>query len=176
MGNKGTVYSGLADAVALAEFAHRNQRDHAGMPYIDHPKRVLASVQGQNALPFVQIAAVLHDVIEDTPFSREVLLTLGVPEAAVNLVWLLSRNNGTTGDQYYLNIRENYGATMIKLADIDDNMLPWRRAYLSQEKQDRLAIKYARARDILKFADPDGDSSFTETAQVRYRMAKREAE
>jgi (p)ppGpp synthase/HD superfamily hydrolase len=172
MGSKETVYSGLADAVALAEFAHRNQRDHAGMPYIDHPKRVLAAVQGQNALPYVQIAAVLHDVIEDTPFSREVLLTLGVPEAAVNLVWILSRNNGTSGDEYYYQVRDNPGARMVKLADIDDNMLPWRRAYLSQEKQDRLALKYARARDILDFYDPDSESGFTNTAQTRRLIAR----
>lgn len=166
------VYSGLADAVALAEFAHRNQRDHAGMPYIDHPKRVLAAIQGQHALPFVQIAAVLHDVIEDTPFSKDVLLAIGVPEAAVNLVWILSRNNGTSGDEYYYQVRDNAGARMVKLADIDDNMLPWRRSYLSQEKQTRLAIKYARARDILNFMDPDDDEGFSESAIARRRVAQ----
>ena len=35
----------LNDVIALAEFAHRNQTDQAGMPYIDHPRRVIQAVQ-----------------------------------------------------------------------------------------------------------------------------------
>jgi len=46
-------YNTLQDAIALAEFAHRNQHDKAGMPFIDHPKRVLASVQAQGVQPYV---------------------------------------------------------------------------------------------------------------------------
>lgn len=37
----------LSDAIALAEFAHRNQYDKAGMPYIAHPKRVMEAVQAR---------------------------------------------------------------------------------------------------------------------------------
>jgi hypothetical protein len=87
MGNKMT----LADCVRLAEFAHFHQRDKAGDEYIRHPKRVLVNVQAQGAQPYVQMAAVLHDVTEDTPFTPEMLLTLGVPEAAVEIVKLVDR-------------------------------------------------------------------------------------
>jgi (p)ppGpp synthase/HD superfamily hydrolase len=82
----------LGDIIALAEFAHRNQVDKAGMPYIEHPKRVMAAVQAQGHMPYVQMAAVLHDVTEDTAFTATMLLDLGVPEAAVEIVMLCDRN------------------------------------------------------------------------------------
>lgn len=83
----------LADMVALAEFAHRNQVDKAGMPYIEHPKRVMQSLQAQGTLPYVQMGGVLHDVTEDTAFTPEMLLALGVPDGAVEIVTLCDRNH-----------------------------------------------------------------------------------
>src|SRR5690349_2110807 len=159
----------LTDAIALAEFAHRNQVDKAGLPYIDHPKRVLAKVQAQGALPYVQIAAILHDVTEDTRFTPQMLLGLGFSEAAVNIVRLLDRNESAAqflvdprrlsnraflgiddpDDYYYIAILQNYGATMVKLADIEDNLSPWRLSYLSADTQARLQAKYAHAKELL---------------------------
>ena len=82
----------LQDCIDLATFAHRHQYDKAGEPYINHPLRVLESVKAIGAQPYVQMAAVLHDVTEDTPFTCDMLLTLGVPEAAVNIVKLVDRD------------------------------------------------------------------------------------
>lgn len=82
----------LADAIALAEFAHRNQTDKAGLPYIDHPRRVMETVKSQGALPYVQQAAILHDVTEDTTFTTDMLLALGFSEATVNVVRLVDRD------------------------------------------------------------------------------------
>ena len=159
MGNKFT----LADCVRLAEFAHFHQRDKAGDEYIRHPKRVLESVQAQGARPYVQMAAVLHDVTEDTPFTPEMLLALGVPEAAVEIVKLVDRGYsrnlyeaalgtteglplGVTADVfYYTEIKKNHGAVQVKLADIGDNLQPWRLSYLPDETQERLRAKYAKA-------------------------------
>lgn len=155
----------LADVVALAEFAHRNQTDKAGMPYIDHPRRVMQNVQSQGAMPYVQMAAILHDVTEDTSFTPQMLLDLGVPEAAVEVVklcdrgyseslfkqFVVSKNHWTEDkDEYYYSmIRSNPAALQVKLADIGDNLQPWRLAYLPQEKQDYLRNKYALAIKML---------------------------
>jgi (p)ppGpp synthase/HD superfamily hydrolase len=151
----------LNDVIALAEFAHRNQTDKAGMPYIEHPRRVLANVQTQGALPYVQMAAILHDVTEDTAFTAQMLLDLGVPEAAVTIVTLLDRdasldewkmldpiepvNRSEADNYYYAQIRKNPGAVQVKLADIGDNLQPWRLSYLPDATQDRLREKYAKA-------------------------------
>lgn len=159
----------LADAIALAEFAHRNQVDKAGLPYIEHPRRVLEKVKAQGALPYVQMAAILHDVTEDTAFTPDMLLALGIPESAVEIIKLVDRGeskryhftdpNGLlltqTGQQsqidyfYYEAIKSNPGAVQVKLADIEDNLSPWRLAYLSEETQNRLIDKYTKARELL---------------------------
>ena len=152
--------------MALAEFAHRNQTDKAGLPYIEHPKRVMAAVQTQGAMPYVQMAAILHDVTEDTAFTCDMLLGLGVPEATVEIVRLLDRDASAaifdkmihtavyrTPDEwkaardafYYAEIRKNDGAKMVKLADIGDNTQPWRLSYLPIPTQERLVEKYANA-------------------------------
>lgn len=161
----------LADAVALAEYAHRNQTDKAGLPYIEHPRRVMQKVQAQGALPYVQIAAILHDVTEDTAFTVQMLRDLGFSEAAVDAVGLLDRDaskikfetwnaqfeknkpnalSGTADEFYYHAIKQNPGALLVKLADIEDNLSPWRLSYLSEETQERLKAKYAKARQILQ--------------------------
>lgn len=168
----------LEDAIALATFAHRNQKDKAGLSYIDHPRRVLAKVQAQGALPYVQIAAILHDVTEDTSFTPEMLLALGFSEAAVEVVRLLDRNYssflfdkenwgrdvggvvrgknwyialGESGrdDFYYTRIKENPGALIVKKADIEDNLSTWRLSYLPYETQARLIRKYEYALETL---------------------------
>lgn len=154
------AFKTLTDAIRLAEFAHGNQLDKAGLPYIEHPRRVLAKVQAQGALPYVQIAAILHDVTEDTRFTPQMLLDLGFSEAAVNLVSLLDRDYSkneyslfsrydSVEDFYYGRIKESPGATMIKLADIEDNLSPWRLAYLLEATQNRLMEKYDKALKIL---------------------------
>lgn len=169
----------LSDAIALAEFAHRGQVDKAGLPYIEHPKRVLAKVQAQGALPYIQIAAILHDVTEDTAFTSEMLLELGFSEAAVMIVDLLDRGASEriwysnwesympedAGDLdlaafnaaklksrkefYYLEIAKSPGAVTVKKADIEDNLSPWRLSYLAEDTQVRLRAKYAKALELL---------------------------
>lgn len=158
------TYSTLDDAIALAEFAHRNQRDKSGASYIKHPMRVLAAVQEQGAPPYVQIGAVLHDVTEDTTFTPEMLLDMGVLPAAVEIIRLVDRHVSrlvyeekreqhsiacTPDEFYYLQIRKNPGALQVKLADIGDNLLPWRLTYLPEATQDRLRYKYTKAIELL---------------------------
>jgi len=152
----------LQDCIDLATFAHRHQYDKAGEPYINHPLRVLESVKAQGAPAYVQMAAVLHDVTEDTPFTCDMLLELGVPDAAVNIVRLVDRGASrikyerlnhiselSPDEFYYFEIRNNPGALQVKLADIGDNTQPWRLAYLPVKDQDRLRAKYAKGIEYL---------------------------
>ncbi len=165
----------IGDVIALAEFAHRNQTDRAGLPYIEHPRRVMEAVRAQGAMPYVQMAAILHDVTEDTAFTCDMLIDLGVPGSAVQLVMLLDRdfskakffnlNQGrdlssdgkyfialgpdAADEFYYDELNASPEARMIKLADIGDNMQPWRRSYLPVSDQERLAEKYAKAYRLL---------------------------
>jgi len=88
----------LDDMIRLCEYGHYHQRDKAGHKYITHPMRVLAAVQEQGAQPFVQMAAVGHDLTEDFKHTRitiDMLRTFGVPEAAVEIIRLCDRNLST---------------------------------------------------------------------------------
>ncbi len=59
--------SGGVSAIEIAVRAHGGQVDKGGQPYILHPLRLMFAVDG----PIAQQAAVLHDVVEDTPTTFE---------------------------------------------------------------------------------------------------------
>lgn len=62
--------SQLAHAIRFASEAHGDQkRKYTGEPYITHPLAVMKIVQGVPHSPEMLMAAVLHDVVEDTPVS-----------------------------------------------------------------------------------------------------------
>jgi (p)ppGpp synthase/HD superfamily hydrolase len=135
----------LADAVALATSAHEGQVDKSGRPYIGHPLRVMASVEGEHA----QMAAVLHDVIEDTPVTAEDLTARGCPTAVVDAVVALSHLPAEPQDVYLRRVATNPLAVTVKRADIADNLSPARMARLDDATRARLEIKYATALRLL---------------------------
>jgi (p)ppGpp synthase/HD superfamily hydrolase len=52
--------------------AHAGQLDKAGKPYILHPIRVMMTVEGPS-LDSARKVAILHDVVEDSPWTVESL-------------------------------------------------------------------------------------------------------
>jgi (p)ppGpp synthase/HD superfamily hydrolase len=141
-------YGTLSDAKALARFAHFHQKDKSGEPYIDHPLRVLATVQAQGVKPYVQIAAVLHDVPEDTAFSHDVLLQLGFSEAVVELTRLLDR--GYSQEYHRKLIIKCFGREKWPEGWSDDMRLAWHHPVDDFYYQ---AIKANRDATIIKLAD-----------------------
>lgn len=135
----------LADAVALATSAHDGQVDKSDRPYIGHPLRVMASVEGEHA----QMAAVLHDVIEDTSVTAEDLTARGCPSDVVDAVVALSHLPGEPQEDYLRRVAANPLALLVKRADIADNLSPARMARLDDGTRARLEIKYATALRLL---------------------------
>lgn len=75
----------------FADQAHGAQvRKYTGERYIVHPVRVMDIVSGYNADPRVLAAALLHDVLEDTPVNahqiESALLTVMSPADAATVV------------------------------------------------------------------------------------------
>jgi (p)ppGpp synthase/HD superfamily hydrolase len=68
--NAGKGMSSVERAVELATRRHAGQLDKAGQPYLLHLLRVMQQVEGDIA----KQAAVLHDVLEDTPATADELL------------------------------------------------------------------------------------------------------
>lgn len=153
------TYSTVDDALAFARFAYFGLEDKAGLEYLAHPVRVMQTVKRRGGVPYIQVAALLHDVLEDTVVSAQILLDLGFHKDAVEVIELLTRgpHNGACDvtnlcfgcTTYYIEIREHPGALMVKLADIEDNMDESRLSYLPPKVQTRLRAKYTHGRELL---------------------------
>ncbi|GAA4440670.1 HD domain-containing protein [Actinokineospora soli] len=134
-----------ADAVRIATDAHEGQVDRAGKPYIGHPLRVMAALDDAPA----RMAAVLHDVIEDTHVTADDLRAAGCPAEVVTAVVALSKGDGEAQTDYLARVAANPLAKRVKLADIADNCSPARMAVLDDATRERLTAKYAAARAFL---------------------------
>ncbi|GJO45357.1 phosphohydrolase [Mycobacterium marinum] len=131
----------IADSIAAA--AHAGQLDKAGLPYLGHVRRVAAYVDPANAE--AAVAALLHDIIEDSGITAAQLAEQGIPASAIDAVERLTRRDHVPPDDYYRRIREHPIAREVKLADLADNTDPERMANLSDADRARLTSKYAHA-------------------------------
>lgn len=114
----------LARAVAIAAEAHAGQLDKAGQPYILHPLRVMLRVTGADA----QMAAALHDVVEDGPgMTLDRLRAEGFPARVVEAVEALTKRPEEMGSDegYFAFVRRASAhpvARAVKRADLEDNL------------------------------------------------------
>lgn len=115
----------LERAITLANIAHNGQLDKAGLPYILHPLRVMHAVWDGRSENVEMVAAVLHDVLEDTDVD-EVALRIKFSDEVCNAVVALTRNEGESYREYVKRCALNPIARKVKLADIADNMIPSR--------------------------------------------------
>lgn len=126
-------------AIELATQAHFGQKDRAGMPYINHPLRVM---QACNTVE-EKIAAVLHDVVEDTNVTFADLATQFPPEI-VEAVRSLTHAPEDTYEEYVEKVARNPIAVQVKLRDLTDNMDVRRLSVISDTDVERLR-KYLKA-------------------------------
>lgn len=108
----------LGKAIAIAALAHQEQTDENGFPYILHPIRMMLRMDTETEM----MAAVLHDILEDTNWTLEQLKTEGIPGDVLDLVERLSRYNHQSYEEFIERIIEDHTAIKIKLADLEDNM------------------------------------------------------
>jgi len=144
------MMSMLEKAIALAANAHAGQKDKAGYPYILHPLRVMLNMTTESEM----IAAVLHDIVEDTQITSEELRRQGFSEDILDAVRLLTKQDKDKQDylSYIGQIRQNPIARKVKLADLEDNMNIRRlkdQDYLNESDVARLK-KYYQAWKIMK--------------------------
>lgn len=127
-------------AIALALEAHKGQVDKAGAPYILHPLRLLAQMESEEE----QLAALLHDVVEDSDLTFEALQEGGIPERVIEALKLLTHQDTDTYEEYVAQIAHNPIARKVKLADLRDNLRLERIPHPTEKDIARLE-KYARA-------------------------------
>jgi (p)ppGpp synthase/HD superfamily hydrolase len=137
----------LPDAVNLARRAHEGQIDKSGNPYIDHPLRVMTRMDNVAE----QMAAVLHDVVEDTTVTIDELVQLECPTIVVRAVEALTHLPDEPQSVYLSRVANDPIALAVKRADISDNLSPDRTALLEPSERERLREKYETALRLLDY-------------------------
>jgi (p)ppGpp synthase/HD superfamily hydrolase len=135
----------LDDAIQLARRAHEGQLDKSGRPYIAHPLRVMGHLRDERE----RMAAVLHDVVEDTDVTLDDLAALGCPAEVLAAVDAISKRPGEAQADYLARVLANPIALRVKRADIADNMSADRMGRLDTSTQQRLQAKYEAALRLL---------------------------
>ena len=133
--------STLQRAIEIATEAHKGQFDKAGKDYIGHPLRVMEMGKTEEE----KIAGVLHDLVEDTPWTFEALEAEGFSQeiiVALKCVTKLSENENY--DDFIDRVKKNPLAVTVKINDLTDNMDIRRLPYLSDKDVKRLK-KYLKA-------------------------------
>jgi (p)ppGpp synthase/HD superfamily hydrolase len=124
----------------LAVQAHQGQRDKAEAPYILHPLRVMLRMRSD----VERMIAVLHDVVEDTPYTLLDLQQAGYPEQVLEALDCLTRRENETYEEFIERVKANPLARKVKIADLEDNMDIRRISDLQEKDVERLK-RYRRA-------------------------------
>ncbi len=138
-----------AAAGKLATALHRGQSDKSGSEYVKHVRAVAELVRNNGGTETQQIAALLHDSVEDTNCTTGQLAELGVPTEAIALVDGMTKRPGEPQRDYLTRLAGIPDAVPIKRADIAHNLAPERLARLDADTRDRLAGKYQAALAVL---------------------------
>ena len=104
-------------ALRLAYEAHKGQYDKSGVPYVFHPLHLAEQMEDEESI----VAALLHDVVEDTAYSLADLRAMGFPEKALEAVALLTHDPTEPYLSYVARVKENPIARRVKLADLRHN-------------------------------------------------------
>ena len=102
----------------IATEAHKGQKRWGGEPYITHPESVANRVDKIG----LKCIAWLHDVLEDTKVTAEELLEKEIPIEYVLSLRHLTRRKGQNYKDFILQVREDWMATIVKIADLKDNL------------------------------------------------------
>ena len=133
-------------AMRIAFDAHSGQVDKTGMPYIFHPFHLAEQMDSEIDV----CAALLHDVVEDTPATFADLLAAGISEAVIDVLRLLTHTDGVPYMDYVQQIKDsgNPHAIAVKLADLRHNSDPTRLDAIDEHMLARFE-KYRQAAELL---------------------------
>ena len=131
----------LAKAIEIALKAHEGQVDKSGMPYAGHVMRVMQAGRTIDE----KIVGVLHDIVEDTPWTFDALLAEGFPAHIVDALRCVTKlHDDEPYEAFIERVKSNPLAVAVKINDLTDNMDIRRLADITDKDAIRLR-KYLKA-------------------------------
>lgn len=106
----------LKRALEFAKEKHKGQKRIGGDDYITHPIAVAEIVKSKGFDERYQIAALFHDLLEDTDATEAEILKYGSAEI-LEAVKLLTKVKGYNMEEYISAIKANHVAFEVKSAD-----------------------------------------------------------
>ncbi|MCL2147866.1 MAG: HD domain-containing protein [Methanomassiliicoccaceae archaeon] len=138
-------------ALRIATEAHEGQKDKSGMDYILHP----IAVSGYCVTPAGRIAALLHDVVEDTHVTLGDLRAAGFSEDIVTAVDCVSKREGEAVGDYLARVATSDIAAEVKFADMRHNGTRWPAGRPEGEAEANYHKYNSRARTLLRLVGPE---------------------
>ena len=130
----------------IAQEAHEGQVDKAGEDYFMHPMRVMLRCKDEKE----RIVALLHDVVEDSDWTFEMLEEEGYTSDIIEALKCLTKTSEDENyDDFIARVMTNPMAVKVKLYDLEDNLDVSRLDSLTDADIARCK-KYLHARDRLK--------------------------
>ncbi len=131
-------------ALKLCFEAHKDQVDKSGLPYVFHPFHLAEQMPDEDTT----VAALLHDVAEDTAYTLDELRGMGFGDAVMDALALLTHDDSVPYLTYVERLRDDPIARQVKLADLRHNSDITRLDTVDEAALARLA-RYEEAKKIL---------------------------
>ncbi len=132
-------------AMKLCFAAHKDQTDKSGLPYVFHPVHLAEQMPDEEST----VVALLHDVVEDTPYTLEDLAQMGFPQGVLDALALLTHDRSVPYLDYVARLKPNPVARRVKLADLRHNSDRTRLCQIEEGDRRRME-KYAAAIQLLE--------------------------
>ncbi|MGI5932926.1 MAG: GTP pyrophosphokinase [Eubacterium sp.] len=133
--------STIERAIEIAVAAHKGKKDRSGADYILHPLRVME--RGRSEIE--KICGVLHDVVEDSEWTFEMLEDEGFSDEVISVLRCVTKESEEEDYDVFINrIAQNPIAVEVKINDLLDNMDITRFKSLNEQDLKRLN-KYLKA-------------------------------
>ena len=140
----------LERAIEIAKLAHAGKVDKAGADYVGHPLRVMDKCETEEE----KIVGVLHDVVEDSNWTFEMLEAEGFSSEVIEALKCVTKlSKDENYDEFIERVMINELARLVKLYDLKDNMDLSRISEPSDEDLQRVD-KYKKAYRLLYEYNP----------------------
>ena len=133
-------------AIKLCFKAHEGQVDKSGLPYVHHPLHLAEQMDDEDST----IAALLHDVVEDTDYTIKDLKGMGFGDAVIEAIDIMTHRPGVPYMDYVKEIAKNPIARKVKLADLNHNSDLTRLNHEPTSKDLERVEKYKKAKELLE--------------------------